>query len=318
MTCRIKNATVFISYAREDTEKVFELYQGLLKFGFTPWMDKENIPGGAEWKLALKKAIWKSHFCVICLSRNSIRKRGVFQEEIKEALDVCKQKLEDDIYLIPVKIDKLDDEVIPWSLSKFQWIGLYDAGGFQKLIRALYAGLMQLEIVLPIQLRSHPVLDLTEETVIQMLKDKGFYDDKYNLIGKGIQHLYEEQEINGDKIIIDHTTDLIWQQSGSDTDLTHDQRLQLIDRLNLQGFAGFSDWRLPTIEEAMSLIEARKSINDGLYISSFFEKKQSGIWTSDSDNDSRSWVVVYSYGRYYLSGIFYESFYFVRAVRSGV
>ena len=53
-----------------------------------------------------------------------------------------------------------------------------------------------------------------------------------------------------------------------------------IDDINRQDFGGFSDWRLPTLKEAMSLMEPAGNQN-GLHISSIFDPVQDEIWTHD-------------------------------------
>ena len=72
---------------------------------------------------------------------------------------------------------------------------------------------------------------------------------------------------NGDGTITDRKTGLIWKQclegqSGSDCasggveTFTWQQALQRAQTVNSSGgFAGFSDWRLPTIKELSSLVE---------------------------------------------------------------
>ena len=89
------------------------------------------------------------------------------------------------------------------------------------------------------------------------------YDKSLYWMGKGINHLYELQEINGDKIVIDHATGLTWQQSGSSEQITYQSTPNYINRLNRERFANFDDWRLPTLEEAMSLVEvkAERTVN---------------------------------------------------------
>jgi len=129
---------IFLCYTRADKEQVRKLYEKLLTGGFKPWMDMEDILPGEMWKSALKKAIKQSDFFLACLSRDSIDKRGVIQEEIKEALDVWKQKLVDDIYLIPARLEECQT---PEHLSSFQWVNLYEEDGWKKLLDAIQEGM---------------------------------------------------------------------------------------------------------------------------------------------------------------------------------
>lgn len=86
---------------------------------------------------------------------------------------------------------------------------------------------------------------------------------------------------------------------------------EYIKELNRQEFAGYSDWRLPTLEEAMSLMEREKK--NGLYIDPVFERKQEWIWTADKESASRAWVVSFDYGRCTRNALGYSDV--VRAVR---
>lgn len=95
-----------------------------------------------------------------------------------------------------------------------------------------------------------------------------------------ISHIYEENVINGDKVVIDNGTDLTWHQSGSDKYMSWTKAKKWVKTLNEKRYAGYNDWRLPTVEEALSLLESRKN-KDGLYIDSVFDKKQDWIWTGD-------------------------------------
>ncbi|NIW78481.1 MAG: DUF1566 domain-containing protein, partial [Calditrichae bacterium] len=77
--------------------------------------------------------------------------------------------------------------------------------------------------------------------------------------------LYE----NG-KVIIDESSGLYWQQSASAKRMTYKQAQHYIDYLNLIQFAGFDDWRLPTLEEAMTLVE--KTRQDEKKIAPLFDQ----------------------------------------------
>ena len=133
--------TAFISYAREDSVSVKTLYNYLSRRGFRPWLDIEDILPGQTWKDVLLSAIRNAEFFIACLSTNSVGKRGVIQEEIKEALDIWRQKLPEDIYFIPVRLEICD---VPAQLKRFQWVDLFENGGFEKLAVALVEGARRL------------------------------------------------------------------------------------------------------------------------------------------------------------------------------
>jgi len=155
---------------------------------------------------------------------------------------------------------------------------------------------------------------LSGEQVMAMLAEKNFYDGRRNEDGKGITHNYVEQSLNGNKMVIDKTTGLMWQQSGSSETMTYDKAENYIRDLNHQSFARFADWRLPTLEEAMSLMEPQEK-NGDLYINPVFGKNQRYIWTADKASDSTAWVVYFNYGYCGQLGVGNDDY--VRAVRVG-
>jgi len=136
-----KKPQIFLSYAREDEKQVKELYQKLTDAGFNPWLDKENILPGQNWAYCITKAIQESDFVLVCLSANSINKRGFLQKEIERALDIRKEKLESDIYLIPVRFE---DCKPPDRLQAYQWVDLFEPDGWARLAKAIQEGTKQL------------------------------------------------------------------------------------------------------------------------------------------------------------------------------
>ncbi len=107
-------------------------------------------------------------------------------------------------------------------------------------------------------------------------------------ITKHKQQRYELKVINGDKVVIDHTTGLMWHQTGSSKGMKWKKAKKWVKKLNGEGllsraekgFAGYNDWRFPTVEEASSLLESSTK-NGILYIDSVFDDEQSIIWTGD-------------------------------------
>jgi hypothetical protein len=84
---------------------------------------------------------------------------------------------------------------------------------------------------------------------------------------------------NDDGTIMDKATGLVWQKSGSSSIMSNDSTKSYLKRLNKNKFAGYSDWRLPTIEELASLLEQNKVNN--FHISPLFDKKQKRCWSID-------------------------------------
>lgn len=154
--------------------------------------------------------------------------------------------------------------------------------------------------------------NLSEEEVKKMLTDNRFFDSDRNKTASGAQNEYEERTLEGGKVVIDRATGLMWQQSGSLEYMTYEQAKAYVAQLNRDHFAGFSDWRLPTLEEAMSLMEPKKS--GDLYIDAKFDAKQSWIGTADTFSAGRAWHVFFVGGFCGHLGVGYGGF--VRAVRS--
>jgi tetratricopeptide (TPR) repeat protein len=129
---------IFLCYAREDEAKVEKLYQKLSDAGFNPWMAKKDLLPGEQWKSRIPQAIRGSDFFVVCLSAISVNKRSFIQKEIKDGLDIWKEKLNSDIYLIPVR---LEDCEVPESLRSFHWVNLFEVDGWTRLVKAIQIGM---------------------------------------------------------------------------------------------------------------------------------------------------------------------------------
>lgn len=152
------------------------------------------------------------------------------------------------------------------------------------------------------------------DVVKTMLQRYDFYESRINTNGQGALHFYELRKIEGDQVVVDHACGLMWEQSGSKKRMQFNDSKKYINDLNSKRFAGFRDWRLPILEEAMSLMEPKK--HGKLYIDPVFDKMQDWIWTSDKKDASAAWVVYFNFGLCNASRVGYGSL-SVRAVRSG-
>ncbi len=108
----------------------------------------------------------------------------------------------------------------------------------------------------------------------------------------------------------------MWQAGGSPYRLPWSEVAGYVDDVNRAGHAGFSDWRLPTVEELASLIERKRSPDNGsLFIDPVFDAEQEECWSADRNSASEDrWHVRFTRGhiRSYSRG---DGFY-VRLVRS--
>ena len=99
--------------------------------------------------------------------------------------------------------------------------------------------------------------------------------------------------------LIDRRTSLMWQRSG--LDIASARTMQRgIAELNMQNFAGHSDWRLPAMEEAMSLMEPEKN-KKGIYLDPVFSKEQPFIFVAAQRKPGGYWFVDYKQGRSFWS-----------------
>jgi hypothetical protein len=132
-SCKMYNK-VFISYAREDHEYAENLYSFLQTHDYSPWMDKKELMPGQNWDYQIQTALRRADFIILLLSDNSVGKRGYVQREFNQAVIYCEEKLDSDIYIIPVKINKCE---IPAKLNKFQWVEYSSNDAFNKILNAI-------------------------------------------------------------------------------------------------------------------------------------------------------------------------------------
>lgn len=161
-----------------------------------------------------------------------------------------------------------------------------------------------------IHLRNKPGT-LSKKELKEMIESRGFRDSEWNPDGD-FPNKYRARTIKGGKVVVDYATGLMWQQSGSTNELSYREADNYIDRLNRKSYAGFSDWRLPTVEEFASLLEPRKK---GVrYIDPVFNLRQLWCWSADKRSSGKAWGISIRSGI-----VTYETDgdkYYVRGVRS--
>ena len=95
---------VFLSYASEDRELIERLGLRLRSAGIAVWQDKQNLRAGDNWERIITHVIEKQvdYFVAVQTPAMAERVRGVFYQEIEDALLQQKRTREGIRFLIPV------------------------------------------------------------------------------------------------------------------------------------------------------------------------------------------------------------------------
>jgi len=129
-----KNLKVFLCHAHNDKAAVHKLYHSITKDGINAWLDTEKLRPGQDWEYEIRKAILKSDVVIICLSRAFNKQHGYRHEELKIALEKAHVLANNDIFIIPVRLEECD---MPQSLHHLHRVDLFEDDGYKKLIRTL-------------------------------------------------------------------------------------------------------------------------------------------------------------------------------------
>lgn len=309
---------IFISHAGEDNEVSRKIARSLTRDGANVWIYYAQIDIGNNLPESSKKAIEWCDIFVLIWSQFAARSFCVALE--------CQNALHMNKNIIQCVVDNSKRS------SKFQKFYYINFSKFEKGYSDLthFLSINGSEAIMAednddktdnhdemtsesIQLRGTPE-NLTEKQVEAMIKQYNFFDVKRNKSGLGNQKKFEIQELNSCQIIIDQSIGLMWQRGGSFETMWYDKTKNWIAELNQNKHAGYADWRLPTLEEAMTLMTPINE-NESYYIDPIFDKKQSSIWTADlTKNALRAWVVFYNYGSCYENCFDFNNY--VRAVRT--
>jgi hypothetical protein len=161
-----------------------------------------------------------------------------------------------------------------------------------------------------ITLRRTPAT-LSSDLVKVLLVKHGFYDKNWNPSGQGVSNTFEPQIQGNTVVLLDRATGLTWQRGGSPDAMTFEAAKNYVQRLNEEKLAGYNDWRLPTLEEALSVLEPQ-GVND-MHIDPSFERGVNFIWTADSANEERAWMIYFYDGIATTERVSFNAW--VRAVR---
>lgn len=129
---------IFLSYAHKDLVTVRKVYEGLTARGLDVWFDKESMTSG-RWRPQITKAIARSRYFFICISRAALKNIGDdpgFQDdELNTAYDIAQQQDEKVFTIVPVRLE--DCGRGDSRLSVFHQYDLFPKSKFQEELNRL-------------------------------------------------------------------------------------------------------------------------------------------------------------------------------------
>lgn len=129
-----KTLKVFLCHSHADRDAIRALWSRLKKDGVDPWLDREKLAPGQDWQREIRRSLLKGDAVIVCLSQEFNKQDGYRHEELKIALRKASLLPEDQIFIIPVRLEQCD---MPESLRHLHRVDLFEAGGYKKLIRVL-------------------------------------------------------------------------------------------------------------------------------------------------------------------------------------
>ncbi|UCE06178.1 MAG: TIR domain-containing protein, partial [bacterium] len=275
---------IYISHASDDYDVSKNLADCLKENGAEIWIHYAKLEHNGDLPNVLKRAIDCCDAFLLVWSKWALHSQCVKLE--------CQTALKFKKTIIPCLFDDTKQSVL---ISNFQCINFNNfEQGYEDLLAAVNMkkgetdnnifSTNQNQIIKPVLISPifrYKPKKLSEEDVKEMLKRNDFFEKNRNKTGNDFNNQFELKEISHNKIILDYTSRLIWQQDGSSEPMPFKQAKFWTEELNRIDYANYHDWRLPTLEEAMSLMK-KEQRNGELFIDPIFNDTQKWIWTSDS------------------------------------
>jgi serine/threonine-protein kinase len=90
--------------------------------------------------------------------------------------------------------------------------------------------------------------------------------------------------------VLHKATGLMLQQAGSAFALSWDEAANYVAELNRENFAGHADWRLPTVDELLTILQPAKNLED-YCLPPVFDHAQRWVWSADTKSFRAAWYV---------------------------
>ncbi len=113
---------------------------------------------------------------------------------------------------------------------------------------------------------------------------------KVDKLWRPMKYIANDLKLNLEGTVTDRLNSLVWQQAGSDHPVNWYEAHKYIEQLNQGRFAGPANWRLPTVNELISLITEVPRAAD-LCVEPIFDQAQPWLWSADRRSFVAAWYV---------------------------
>ena len=142
----------------------------------------------------------------------------------------------------------------------------------------------------------HEPAVVTEDEIPDIIARYNFYESQYNPDGRFDNVLVDNED---GQTVTDLVTGVMWQRGGCDI-MSFRRMREELDQVNKGRFAGHDDWRLPTIEEALSLMEPEMNPR-GIHLHPCFSAQQPFIFVAAQRDPGGYWFVDFKQARIFWS-----------------
>lgn len=181
------------------------------------------------------------------------------------------------------------------SASRLKWLWWIGAPALAVVVLALFVALPQPARLFSRAetLRAAPAV-VSVDQARAMVAQRNFYHARWNAAGAAPPLELERQVIGTDVVVKESRYRLMWQQRASREPLDRDGAQRHVQELNTRRFAGYSDWRLPTLEEALALMGSASAEDCRLH--RLFDRSGPITRTADTADGGKDWIVYFCDG----------------------
>ena len=273
-----------------------------ISFGtFESWGGRERVRNNEECVYYFFVDNWGDE-PKLCLMERAV-KHAKIMAEIKAPVDIIRQCVTaQGTSSIFEKSYAINEPIKQWLIDN-----ILDGGDSELIVPRLEVVLIEdMGTPLPhadvaafagdvVHLPAEPAI-INDDELAGVLQKWNFFDAECNPTGR-----FKNAFVSTDdpQVIVDRRTSLMWQRDGLEINSIRTIQRN-IEALNKNSFAGYTDWRLPTMEEAMSLMEPEKNFKD-VYLQPCFSKEQPFIFVAAQRKPGGYWFVDFKQGRAFWS-----------------